>query len=305
MTDSSKESSRALLVLTAGAVCISFAAIFVKWLGTDKLGPTAIGYWRALFGGLILFMIAGLRGKSLKMSGSVFAYSIVAGFIFFLDLFFWHRSIIYSGAGMATILANTQVFATAILSFIIFRERITARFLIAAVSAMVGVVLLVGLATDSVSFSGLYARGVGFGLITGVVYGSYLITVKRAGQKEEFPDFVTFMGWTSMFTALFLGIAAVLEGGRLMPPDLISVGILLLLALVAQALGWWAISTSLKRIEASRAGLILLLQPTLATVWGVVFFAEYLDKLQILGAAITLAAIYVGSLRAYQAQKLD
>ncbi|MFH2055304.1 MAG: EamA family transporter, partial [bacterium] len=73
--------------------------------------------------------------------------------------------------------------------------------------------------------------------------------------------------------------------------------VLLLLALIAQALGWWAIFTSLKKVEASRAGLILLLQPILATIWGVLFFAEHLAWTQMLGGVVTLAAIYVGLLR--------
>jgi drug/metabolite transporter (DMT)-like permease len=305
MKDRSRESLRPLLVLTAGAVCISFAAVFVKWLGADRLGPTAIGFWRAFFGAIILFVIALLRGQKLPLVASIQGFALLAGFIFCLDLFFWHRSIIYSGAGMATILANTQVFATALLGFIVFRERITLRFVVAALSAMIGVILLVGLVTESVSFSGSYARGVVFGLLTGIVYANYIITVKRAGQRPEFPDFVTFMAWTSLYTALFLGIIVSIEGNSILPPDLETVVILALLALVAQALGWWAISSSLKKIEASRAGLILLLQPTLAMIWGALFFSEQLAVMQIVGAAITLAAIYLGSLQTYRRRKLD
>ncbi|MEW5995163.1 MAG: EamA family transporter, partial [Candidatus Zixiibacteriota bacterium] len=62
---------------------------------------------------------------------------------------------------------------------------------------------------------------------------------------------------------------------------------------------WWAIASSLPKINASRSGLALLLQPVLATVWGVLFFGEYLTPIQIAGALITLAAIYVGSVRVH------
>ena len=66
---------------------------------------------------------------------------------------------------------------------------------------------------------------------------------------------------------------------------------------MAQALGWWAITWSLARIVTARAGLILLLQPTLAMVWGVLMFSEQFELTQALGAAITLTAIYFGGLR--------
>lgn len=290
----SDSQGRAILILTAGAICISFAAILVKWIGLDKMGPTVIGFWRTLFGSGFLFLFGLLRGKSLAISSRVIGWAALAGFVFFLDLFFWHRSIIYSGAGLATILANTQVFGTAVLSFFLFKEKLTVRFLIAAVSAMVGVVLLVGLATDQVQFTQQYSLGIIFGLLTGVVYAHYIVILKKAGESTKLPDIVVFIAWTSIFSALYLGIAALVEGSQIKPPDLHSVLILLLLALIAQALGWWAIFTSLKRVQASRAGLILLLQPTLSTIWGMLIFGEQLAWTQVLGGVITLTAIYLG-----------
>ncbi|MFH2056596.1 MAG: DMT family transporter, partial [bacterium] len=227
MADNSQ--GRAILILTAGAVCISFAAILVKWIGVDNLGPTGIGFWRTLFGGCFLFLFGLLRGKSLRISSKVIGYAAVAGFVFFLDLFFWHRSIIYSGAGLATILANTQVFGTAILSFFLFKEKLTLRFLLAAVSAMIGVVLLVGLATDQVEFTRQYTLGILFGLLTGVVYAHYIVILKKAGQNARLPDIVVFIAWTSMFSAFYLGVAALLEGVRFFPPDIHTLLVLLLL----------------------------------------------------------------------------
>ena len=40
-----------------------------------------------------------------------------------------------------------------------------------------------------------------------------------------------------------------------------------------------------------------VLQPVLATVWSAILFGETLAPLQILGALVTLAAIYAGSVR--------
>ena len=197
---------------------------------------------------------------------------------------------------MATILANTQVFATAVLSFLIFKERLGVTFLVAAVAAVIGVTLLVGIGSDF-ELTALYLRGVVFGLLTGLVYAHYLVTIKFAGQRQQSTDFIVLIAWTSLFSALFLGSSALIEGGVLLPPDWWTVFILFSLALVAQALGWWAIATSLSKIEASRSSLILLLQPVLATVWGVLFFSEHLTWMQLAGAVITLGAIYVGSIR--------
>ena len=290
-------SANPLLLLIFGAVCISFAPVFVKLVGADRLGPTAMGFWRTLFGGLFLFSVATGQGRRLILSQRLFMFSLLAGFIFFLDLFVWHRSVIYCGAGMSTILGNTQVFMTAIISFLIFKERPLLRFWLSAVSAIIGVTLLVGLATDQVVFTEQYIMGIAFGLATGVVYAHYLITMRWASHREAAPDILVFMAWTSLFSALFLGISAAIESAPAIPPDTASWMYLVSLGLVAQGLGWWAITSSLAKTVASRAGLVLLLQPTLAMVWGVVMFSEQFTFTQAMGAAITLTAIYFGGLR--------
>ncbi len=289
---------RSFAILAFGAVCISFAAIFVKLLGTGKLGPASIAFWRTAFGAVILFVWARLAGHSLRLPWATKRWTVLAGFLFFLDLFFWHRSILYAGAGMATIFANTQVFGTAVLSYFVFKERLSLTFWAAAVSAIGGVVLLIGVGSD-IAFTAIYLRGVLFGLMTGVFYANYLVTMKLAGQEGgRPPSFITLMAWTSLFSAAFLLAASLLtEPHEFIPPDWFSVFILFSLALVAQAVGWWLISQSLPRIDASKSGLALLLQPVLATVWGALFFAERLTGIQVIGAGITLAAIYVGSLR--------
>lgn len=283
-------------MLAFGALCISFAAIFVKLLGRDILGPTAIGFWRVIMGAAILFVWVVAKGDSLRMPRSIFGFSLLAGFVFFLDLFFWHRSIVFAGAGMATILANTQVFFVSLVGYLLFKERLSLIFVIAAVAAFCGVVLLIGVGSE-VEFSTVYINGVIFGLLTGVVYGTYLVTLKKAGHRPECPSMLTVMAWTSLFTAFFCGVSMLIESDPYIPPDLFSIFILFALALVAQALGWYIISRSLPRLRASQSALILLLQPVLATVWGVIFFAEHLTLLQVVGAAITLTAIYLGSVR--------
>jgi drug/metabolite transporter (DMT)-like permease len=287
--------SAAYLSLTFGAVCISFAPVFVKAIGAQTMGLTAMGCWRTAFGGVFLFLLTRLYKRPLTLPWPAMRWSILAGFIFFLDLTVWHRSIEHAGAGLATILGNTQVFGTAVLSFLIFKERLSLRFIIAAVSAVFGVAMLVGV-LDDITFTESYIRGIIFGLLTGIAYALYLITLKRTGREKPPPDFMTFVAWTSVFSAIFLGLGSTLEERPFMPDSRQSLMYLVMLGIIVQGAGWLAIYRSLSVIDASKAGLILLLQPILATVWGILMFGEELALMQAVGAVITLAAIYFGSL---------
>ena len=201
---------------------------------------------------------------------------------------------------MATILGNTQVFVTAILSFFIFKEKLTLRYFAAAITGMIGVVLLIGVGSDIV-IAGRYLHGVIYGLATGLFYANFIVTIKAVGPQAQ-RQFLPFMAWLSVFSAIAFLVVIQVEGGQVMPPDLRSWLLLLALAIVAQSVGWWLISQSLPRVDGARAGLLLLTQPVLATVWGMLFFAEWMTILQIIGAIVTLTAIYFGSVRAKQSR---
>ncbi len=288
---------QASIYLVIGATCISFAAIFVKLIDPGSLGPTAIGFWRTFFGAIVLFGWVIAARRPLRIPTPSRKFAVLAGLFFSLDLAFWHRSILYTGAGMATILANTQVFATSVLAWLVFRERLSARFAIAAVTGVIGVSMLVGVWSKEMVFTSQYLVGVALGVGTGLWYACYILSIKAAMHQPDRPDPISFMAWASTFTALFMGIGSAFESHPAIPPNLKTLVALVGVAIVAQAIGWRFISGTLSHVRASHAALIILLQPVLATVWGFLLFHESLGLLQIIGAAITLGAIYYGTVR--------
>ena len=284
-----------LLTLAFGAVCISFAPVFVKYLYQQDMGPVAIAFWRTFLGACVLFGWGWITGRQMILSWVVLKWAIVAGFLFYLDLFSWHYSIIYVGAGMATILANTQVFATAILGYFLFKERLSLKFFISAITAIFGIVILVGIGSE-IEFTSGYIKGIILGLLTGLFYAHYIITLKHAGQKKECPGFICLMAWASLSTAIFFGITMLVSETVCFPSGYKAWLLVIGLGISVQAVGWRAISKTLPNLPASHSGLILLLQPVLATLWGYLLFDEYLLLPQIAGAVITLSAIYVGTI---------
>lgn len=288
-----------------GASFISTAGVFVKYLSAAGVGETAIGSWRALLGAALLFPLVRLSGASLWPGRRAVAMSCIAGFAFAVDLFVWHRSIVTVGVGVATILANTQIFWTTILARFIYGDRVSRRFGACAAAAFAGVVLLIGVGSE-VDFSPEYVTGVAFGMITGVAYAGYVLAMQRASRLQDrgphsggapspVARAMVTLSWASLSTGTLLLLAALVEGNPLPPPTVGNWLLLAGLALVPQVLGWMAITSGLHEVPAARGALVLLVQPTLATVWGVVFFGEMLSALQIAGAFITLAAVYVGA----------
>jgi drug/metabolite transporter (DMT)-like permease len=67
------------------------------------------------------------------------------------------------------------------------------------------------------------------------------------------------------------------------------------LGAVGQGAGWVTLSTFVPRVAASRAALLLLLQPAFAVGWAALFFGRTMTATQGIGCAVTLAAIDVGA----------
>lgn len=289
-----KSFRNSMLLLIFGAFNLGFAPVFVKLIGLKGMGLTAIAFWRMLFAGVLFLIIMLWSGKKLTLDRRNILWAALAGLFFTLDLTVWHRSIMYAGAGISTILGNTQVFNTAILAYFLFREKPSLKFFIAAITAMIGVILLSGIGSD-ITFTYRYVLGIMFGLLTGILYAFYLVTLRKVNSSGSKPDAMAFIAWVCLFCVVFMGVASLFESESFMPVRSVDWLWLFLLALLVQVLGWWAIFVSLSNIEASKVGLVLLLQPTLATIWGYLIFRENLTSLQIIGGIITIASIYFGT----------
>ena len=271
---------------------ISFAPILVRSSGVP---PTASAFYRMLYGGVFLLIVGVFSKARLFPQKRILVGLVLAGLVFSFDLFFWHRSIYLVGPGLATLLAGFQVFVLAIAGIVFFGERFRWQLAVAIPMAFIGVALIVG-----IDWSGLdsgYRTGVLFGLTTAVCYSTYLLTMRwiRSNSDQRASALVD-VAWMSLACAAFLAVIASYTNESLAIPNQREALILVGYAAVAQ-IGWVAIASSLQRAPASLVGLILLLEPTFAYVWDIVFFARPVTRFEIFGAFVALAAIYLGSRR--------
>lgn len=286
-----------MLQLVFGVAMVSFSAVFVKLVTVE---PTAAAFWRMLFGGLVLAAITFARREKLWFGARAMLPAGLAAFWFMLDLVFWHRSILFVGPGLATLLANFQVFLLALAGLLLYREQPSWRLGAGVLLAMAGLGMLV--APEWFTLGSEYQLGVIFGLITAVCYAAYILTLRASRVADLAPSIYANMAVLSLTCALLLGIVALGQGESLAIHNPVDAAWLFAYGVVAQLLGWVMISKSLPSLRASTVGLILLLQPTLAFAWDVVFFDRRLLPVQIIGAALALAAIYLGSQRASAAK---
>src|SRR4051812_21630052 len=206
----------ALIEMIAGAAAISTTSLFVK---LAHVGPTVSAFYRMTFGGSMLLIGLIALGQWRRVSWSDIGWLMIPGVAFAADLMVWHRSILYVGPGLATLLGNFQVFLMALAGFLIYRERLGWQFLAGLVLAFVGLYLLVGLDWDHVGAE--YRLGVVLGVVTGVAYAAYMLSTRQAqrgGHVTLAP--AQLLCVSTLLCAGVLGIAALVEGDSFALPDL-------------------------------------------------------------------------------------
>lgn len=281
-----------MLQMLVGTILISFSAVFVK---VSHIGPTMAGFYRMFFGALFLLIVVLVKREGLWKGRAALGLALAAGAFFGADLITWHRSIHYVGPGLATILANFQVFFLAVIGVVFFREKINWQFVVSIPLAVTGLFLLVGV--DWGSLDSQYKIGVGLALFCAVMYTGYLLVLRRSQRREDRLMPTANLTIITIVTAAMLAPVGYAQGESFAIEDAQTAWALVAYGVLCQGLGWIVISWAVAKIEASRVGLLLLLQPTLTFVWDILFFARPTTSTEILGALLTLVAIYFGSRR--------
>lgn len=267
---------------------LSFSAVFVKWA---HVGPTASGFYRMFFGALILLGAVLIRKERLFHGSHHLKIVFICGLLFALDITLWHRSIHFIGPGLATLMANFQVFFLALFGMTILKEKFNWKFFFAVPTAVFGLYLIV--APNWKAMGDEYRAGVVLALVAAISYAGYILVLRNFQSKFSVSAFST-IGLIALITSSVLALEALVINESLVIPDLQSWVALLGYGLFSQVLAWVLISNGLPKIEASRAGLILLLQPTFSFVWDILFFNRPTTWLEVLGALMALFAIYMG-----------
>lgn len=279
-------------VAVAGALTIAWSAILVR---KADVAPATAAVFRCAYAVPVLGIFAWAEQRRYgKRSWREIKLSVWAGAFFAADLISWHYSIEYVGAGLATVLGNLQVVLVGLVAWMTLGERPENRVMIAVPIALLGIVLISG-----VVGSGAYgqdpARGVIFGVATGLTYAGFILVLRQSGQDLSRPVSPLFEATAA--SAVFALVAGLLIGNVDLAPSWPAHAWLVLLALSSQVVGWLLISTSLPRLPAALTSVLLTVQPVGSVILGVILLSESPSLLQIAGVACIFSGIIVATAR--------
>src|SRR5918999_1120602 len=175
---------RPVAAAVLGALVIAFSAIFVR---LADVPPSTAAVFRCAYALPALALLAWWEQRAYgPRAAGQRRLAVIAGLFFAADLVLWHHAIAAVGAGLATVLGNTQVVMVALAAWLLLGERPDRRVLISVPIVFVGIVLISG-----VIGADAYGRdpvlGSVFGVLKGAAYTGFLLVQRRANADERRP----------------------------------------------------------------------------------------------------------------------
>lgn len=243
---------------------------------------------RTLVGGLALLIVLVILRKPLwpqpRLARWILPLGVLATTLTFGAMF---ASPAYTGAGIGSVLGNTQPLVIIVLAALFLGEKIGLSKALALLLGLAGVTLLAMPALRGQTGHNLLGAMLALGSSVGAAVAS--VTVKRLRPGD---DLMSLTGWQLVAgSVVLLGLSAVFEPRGTVAWTGGFVGLLLFLAVAGTALSTWLWFWLLQRAEAGRLSLYLFLVPVFGLLIAMSGFGERLNALQGGGVALILLAV--------------
>jgi drug/metabolite transporter (DMT)-like permease len=283
-----------------GAFAIAFSGILYR---KADVSPATGAFFRCLWALPPLWLLAVREDRRVgPRPMRVRRAAWLGGAFFAADLILWHYSIEYVGAGLATVLGNTQVVIVGLLAWAFFGERPARSSLLAIPVAMTGIILISGVLENG-AYGDDPKLGAIYGVLTGIAYSGFLLAMRRGsveGGRVAGPLYDA-----TLASAVCIVPIGLVIGDLDFTPSLEATAWLIALALSSQVVGWLLITVSLGRLPTALTSVLLTLQPLLAVLFAALLIDERPSTLQLFGAAAILAGLLIASMGRRKATTLE
>jgi drug/metabolite transporter (DMT)-like permease len=274
-----------LAMVFASTLAWSTAGLFIRAADTDL---ATIIFWRGTFGVLgmavVLLAFQGWAGLAsfARLGRAGWAYVLVS----VLTLPAYLASLHLTSIAHVAIIYATVPLMTACLAWVVLREAAPRSALIAALIALGGAVIMVGLSDDGTVAGDALALAMTFGMA---------VLVVLARRNPEIPALAAGL------VATLITVLAVAPWVATTLPDTDTVVILAIFGLSNSLLGFALFILGSRRIPAVETALIGALEAPIAPVWVWLTFGETPGPATLLGGVIVFAAVFWHILRSARA----
>ena len=234
---------------------------------------------------VVMFLL--FRRQTLALSRRELRLGVVLGVLYGFAQVLQTMGLQHTDASVSGFITGTYVVLTPLLAAVVLRDHV-ALFTWGAVA----------LATAGIALLSLQGLAVGLGealtLVAALLYAGHIVALGRWSTPRAAVGLATVQaGVITVVTSV-----AAAPDGLTLPSDGGQWASLLYMALAAGALALWAQTWAQAHLTATRAAVVMAMEPVFAAFFAVVLGGEDLTRRMLLGGALVVAAMYLVELRA-------
>lgn len=261
------------------------------------------------FGMLIACIISGLTcligRRSLRVTGKQLLHmAAFGGGGFSATMLLISYAYLCIPAGMTIVLNFTYPVMVAVISALIFREKLRPVSFIALALALTGIALISGLGVSgSAALGSDPGLGIPLALLSGLAYAVYFLAGKHASYSGLDTSVANF--YITGSAAVILFTIAALSGRFQLPPNAFIWLVLLSNGVLGLMIALRLLLTGIRLLGSVTASALNTLEPVFASLTSVIVFAEAMTWVKILGCALVLTGALISILAAGKAPAAD
>ena len=278
---------KGILYGMATSVTFGLIPLFTLPLIGKGMEYDSILFYRFLFASVALGCVMLVKKESFRIEAKDLPVFVLLSLFYTFSSLFLLCGYGYMGAGVATTLHFTYPVFVSLLMFLIFREKSSWLTWIAIALAVCGVALL------SLPSSGIRpdVKGIIIVLLSAVAYGSYIVGVNKSRVRNMNSRKLAF--YVFIFTTLIFAVKDIAAGSPQLPPDLSSVGSLILLAVLPTVVSNITLVLAVQNIGGTLTSVLGALEPLTAVCIGALVFGEDFTLREGFGILLVLVAVTV------------
>jgi len=274
------------LILFLGVLAVSFAAIFIR---LAEAPPLVIATYRLGIASLVLipFLIPRSKETFRKLSKNDILLLFLSSLFLALHFALWITSLSYTTIASSVILVTANPLFVAIISYFLWRERLTWLMILGILIALIGALFI---AQGGFSLSPEALLGDSLALLAAFCMGSYLVIGRQLRMRIDLGSYLAIICTGS---ALILLTATLIAGYSLIGYSSTTYIMLILLAVVPQLIGHSSLNLAVRLIPATFVAVAILGEPVGATALGYFILGEVPTVVEIVGGMLILGGIFM------------
>jgi drug/metabolite transporter (DMT)-like permease len=277
-----------LMVITA-SLLFGFNGNLSRWLFDTGVTPVTLVEFRMLIGGACLLAVLVLgRRRELKLQRRHWGWVVALGLSVALVTYTYFVAISRLPIAVALVIQFTAPAWMALGEAIWYRRVPSVYVLLALGLTFAGVVLLTGVWRQSLN--GLDPIGLLYAGLALLAFVAYLLLGRRAGR--DLPSLTSTAYSAVMAGAFWL----IVQPPWAIPADTWTpqhLPWIVLVGIVGMAIPFSLVFASLRRIDATRVGIVSMLELVAAGVIAYFWLGQYLDVWQIAGGVVVLVGVTI------------